>query len=322
MIVNLIDIVNRQLTNRAVAAVEAKERDYSHFHPSEWDNCKRKIAYSFYEAKGFISIDKSALKIDPKGERIFDNGHSMHSRWRKYLSWTNALMGRWMCRNWMAHKERKIYGLESKLGVLRPDKCECGSDRFEYIELGFLDKETLWGGHVDAVIDNKRAGIAAGFEDVNCSDDERYIVVDFKTMNDYEFKKLTEPKPQHITQVQIYLYLAGLKFGKFIYENKNTQETKEFLVPRDDALLAVKKAEAIALKSLVESSNAGGRPLPKRGFDSKTHYQCTRCKFRGDCWDSRHGRPKAPKPDDAPRGLVLEEATQSLVDLNIGEMDV
>lgn len=319
MIVNLLDIINQQLTERAIAAIESKERDYTHFHPSEWDECKRKIAYAYYEAKGYITIDTGALKVDPQGERIFDNGHSLHARWGKYVGWTKALMGRWMCKNWMAHEKPKIYGLDEKLGVLCPEKCECGSDRFEYLEIGFLDPETMWGGHVDAIVDNKLVGIAAGFEDVQCSDDERFIVIDYKSMNDYEFKKLEDPKPNHMTQMQIYLYLSGLKFGKFIYENKNNQAAKEFLVPRDDMFLQVKKAEALTLKNLVENPNTQGRRgLPERAFDSKTHYKCMRCKFRGDCWHERHSRPKLAPIEEPP--IVLEMPEEAVE--YIGELDV
>ena len=102
MIINLLDIINQKLIQKAVAEIESKDRDYTHFHPSEWDGCKRKIAYTYYEAMDYISIDRSALKIDPQGQRIFDNGHSLHARWGRYLEWTKALMGRWMCMNWMA----------------------------------------------------------------------------------------------------------------------------------------------------------------------------------------------------------------------------
>lgn len=320
MIVNLLDIVNKRLTDNAVAAVENKERDYTHFHPSEWDNCKRKIAYAYYEAMGFIEIDLAALKVDPRSERIFDNGHSMHDRWRKYMSWTNALLGRWMCLNHTAHKTPKIHGLEEKLGIPKPSICDCGASEFEYVEVGFLDPETLWGGHVDAIIDNEIAGITAGYEKIQCSDEERFLVVDFKTMNDYEFRRLEDPKPQHNTQMQIYLYLSGLKYGKFLYENKNNQETKEFLVPRDDRLLEVKKAEALSLKSLVETPNSkGGRSLPKRGYDSKTCWQCRQCKFRADCWDVRHTRIQAI-PEKSPEEKNNNNKKQAQG--QIGEMDV
>ena len=315
MIVNLLDILNQKLVEKAIAEIESKDRDYTHFHPSAWDGCKRRIAYEYYEAKGYITIERKALKIDPQVQRIFGNGHSMHDRWRQYMEWTKSLMGRWMCKNWMVHKEApKIYGKEKKLGVLRPEQCECGSDRFEYIEVGFLDKEVLWGGHVDGIIDNEIAAKESGYKDAVCEPDERFIVIDFKSINDFGYsKKLESPKSEHITQLQIYLYLSGLKFGKLLYENKNNQGVKEFLVPRDDKLLDVKRAEAIALKDQVEARNShGSRTLPKRGFDSKTHSQCMRCKFRGDCWAVRHEkRRKAPAPPVAP-----------LVKSGIGDLDV
>jgi hypothetical protein len=318
MIVNLLDIVNLKLVEKAVAEIESKERDYTHFHPSEWDGCKRKIAYAYYEAKGYITIDRGALKIDPQGQRIFDNGHSMHDRWRKYMEWTKALMGRWLCKNWMAHIHApRVHGTEEKLGVLRPKKCECGSTRFEYVEVGFLDREVMWGGHVDGIIDNEIAAKESGYKNVVCDPDERFTVIDFKTINDFEYsKKLDAPKSAHITQMQVYLYLSGLKFGKFLYENKNNQGVKEFLIPRDDKLLEVKRAEAITLKNQVEAQNSqGNRTLPKRGFDSKTHYQCMRCKFRGDCWNGRHDKRKkvtSPVPAVAP----------VVVGSGIGDLDV
>lgn len=318
MIVNLLDTINQKLVAKAVAEIESKERDYSYFHPSEWDGCKRKISYAYYEAKGYITIDRTALKIDPQGQRIFDNGHSMHDRWRKYMGWTKALMGRWMCKNWMAHLDApKIYGADEKLGVLKPDKCTCGSSYFEYVELGFLDKETMWGGHVDGVIDNRIAAREAGYTQATCKPDEQFIVIDFKTINDYEFnKKLDDPKTGHITQIQIYLYLSGLKYGKFLYENKNNQSVKEFLVVRDDKLLEVKKAEVLALKHQVLTPNSlGGRSLPKRGFDSKTHYQCMRCKFRGDCWNDRHAKRR--KEIQKNPSVPLQPVT-----MGIGALDV
>jgi hypothetical protein len=324
MIVNLLDIVNQRLVEKAVAEIESRERDYTHFHPSEWDGCKRKIAYAYYEAKDYITIDRSALKLDPQGQRIFDNGHSMHARWRKYLGWTNALIGRWMCKNWMAHPDKpKIYGVDEKLGVPRPQKCDCGSTRFEYIELGFLDMETMWGGHVDAIIDNEVAAKQSGYENLACDPDERFVVVDFKTINDFDYgKKLENPKPEHITQMQIYLYLSGLKYGKFLYENKNNQAVKEFLVTRDDKLLEVKKAEALALKVQVMSCNSRGqRTLPKRGFDSKTHYQCMRCKFRGDCWNGRHDK-RRKETRQLPQAIADPPVGLPTVGSGIGELDV
>ena len=266
-------IVDKQLISDA----KKSTRDYTHFHSSEWYKCHRKIAYAYYEAKGFIKLDESVYKFDPQLERIFDNGHFTHDRWRKYLEKTNALMGRWECQNWMAHEKPKIFGLENKLGILKPDKCECGSDRFIYHEVGFYDEETMWGGHVDAVMD-------LSLLDLHSSAECKYLIIDFKTMNPFQFKKLAEPLPEHIVQMQIYLYLSGLRVGNFLYEDKGCQAVKEYIVEINEELIAEKKKEALRLKGILHHSADGRHYLPERGYDSRGHQECLRCKFRGHCW--------------------------------------
>jgi len=156
-----------------------------------------------------------------------------------------------------------------------------------------------WGGHVDAIIDiTKWPNADLGeYTPESIPDEEklilvafpqeenRFFVVDFKSMNPYSFKDLKQPKPEHLTQMQIYLYLSGLKYGKFIYENKGDQGVKEFLVERDDALLEVKKEEAVMLKHRVTHTNSQGKHvLPPRGYETRGHTKCLQCKYRGHCW--------------------------------------
>ena len=87
--ISLTDIVNRHLIGRS----KNDHRDYSYFHASEWDGCHRKIAYEYYEEKKILqSIQQSSH--DPKLLRIFDNGHSMHDRYKKYFESTATLYGR------------------------------------------------------------------------------------------------------------------------------------------------------------------------------------------------------------------------------------
>ncbi len=273
--VNILKAVEANL----VSDMLNNDRDYNHFHPSEWDNCSRKNAYHYYEAKGFLEVSKNAIKTDPQLQRIFDVGHWMHDRWRSYLERLGCLRGRWLCQNFMSHLQPKIYGLDDRWGCFRPDKCDCGSTRFEYKEVGFVDSETMWTGHVDAILDvgqlqNKKA-------------EEDLIVIDLKSINPFEFNKLTAPKNTHMTQMQIYLYLSGLPIGKFLYENKGNQSVKEFLVPRDDSFIEIKKAEAIRLKYIVEHVNQDEkRVLPQRAHEKKGHTECLGCKFRANCWST------------------------------------
>ncbi len=104
-------------------------------------------------------------------------------------------------------------------------------------------------------------------------------------MSPFLFKDLKEPKSEHVTQVNIYLYLSGLKTGKLLYEDKGLQSTKEFLVKRDDELIRVKKEEALNLKFQITNRNKQGkRVLPPRAHGSKGDEQCLGCKYRGGCW--------------------------------------
>jgi len=284
--INVLKAVNNFLVERA----KVNDRDYSYFHASSWEDCHRKVAYAYYESKEIIHIDESALKLDSTQERIFDNGHYAHDRWRDYFIGTSidALLGRWVCLNWAVHPEPRLFGLDSKLGCIRPEKCECGSTKFQYAEVGFRDDETWWGGHVDAIIDITKwpfTKLGEYKKPEIVPDDERYFLIDFKTMNPFEFKDLEKPKIEHKTQMQVYLYLSGLKYGKFVYENKANQSVKEFLVLRDDAMIDVKREEAVRLRYQVTNKNSQGQHvLPPRGYDSRGHKRCLECKYRGHCW--------------------------------------
>ena len=58
-------------------------------------------------------------------------------------------------------------------------------------------------------------------------------VVELKSINDRGFKQLiTDPKPDHYLQLQIYLNLLDIQHGIVLYENKNDQQVKCFEVTR------------------------------------------------------------------------------------------
>lgn len=201
----------------------------------------------------------------------------MHARWRDYFTaaMPQRLRGKWLCLNFMGHDKPKIYGEDDTLGITKPESCECGCTRLQYEELGFYDEETNWGGHVDAILEISAYN----------GDGTEFMVVDFKSMNPFEFKRLAAPKPMHKTQMQIYLYLSGLKLGRLLYEDKGTQGVKEFDVPRDDNFLAIKKEEAMLLKHRINHLNSNGqRVLPPRAFISAGQRECLQCKFRAHCW--------------------------------------
>ncbi len=271
--INLEKLINKVLVSKS----QNSDRDYTHFHSSEFHACHRKLAYKYYEAISVCSPSEPAAKfIDPQLQRIFDNGHGVHFRLGKNLEQTGILKGQWKCPSCL-----KIFGKKDVLGIHRPKKCDCGGMKFQYQEVGFYDSETMIGGHVDAILDLR------GQENIpeNASDEESHILIDFKSMRSEAFRRLIGPKDSHFIQIQIYLYLSGLHAGKLLYENKNDQKFREFLVPRDPICIQKIIADGKSLKKIVTSTNtAGQHTLPSRAQKKHNVKECVECAFRSHCW--------------------------------------
>jgi len=62
--------------------------------------------------------------------------------------------------------------------------------------------------------------------------------VELKSINNLGFGKLTSaPKPEHLVQLQLYLSLWPVQYGTVLYENKDNQDLKAFLVEYDKDLI-------------------------------------------------------------------------------------
>ena len=46
--------------------------------------------------------------------------------------------------------------------------------------------------------------------------------------------RLSAPKPEHALQLQMYLNMGDYEVGTVLYENKNDQKIKSFIVKRDE----------------------------------------------------------------------------------------
>ena len=59
------------------------------------------------------------------------------------------------------------------------------------------------------------------------------IPIELKSINTAGFTKLNKPKDEHQLQLQMYLNMGNYDIGTVLYENKNDQKIKSFLVERD-----------------------------------------------------------------------------------------
>ena len=57
--------------------------------------------------------------------------------------------------------------------------------------------------------------------------------IELKSINTSGFSKLTKPKPEHEMQLQMYLNMGNYERGTVLYENKNDQKIKSFIVEKN-----------------------------------------------------------------------------------------
>jgi len=81
------------------------------------------------------------------------------------------------------------------------------------------------------------------------------------------------PKPAHLNQLMMYVHLLGLNGGVILYENKNSQELKEFYFPLDKGVV-----ERILNKIQCVLGFISKKQLPP-----KTSFFCDTCGFLLRC---------------------------------------
>ena len=180
--------------------------DDGYFHPSGLSDCARK---EVYEKLGFKRGSPS-----PKLVRVFNNGTYVHNRIQTYLGDMGILKGNWQCpectERWWGFKYVN-------------SGCKCSSkDKPEprYLEVPIEDEVLKMRGHGDGIIV------------LNGQD----YLLEIKSINENGFKNLTGPMDKHRVQANLYMKNRGLKAVVFLYECKNDQLLKEYIVDYDPVL--------------------------------------------------------------------------------------
>jgi hypothetical protein len=62
-------------------------------------------------------------------------------------------------------------------------------------------------------------------------------VLEIKSINSNGFYATHEPKPEHLIQINVYMFCLDVPRGCILYENKDNQELKEFYVKLDNGIL-------------------------------------------------------------------------------------
>jgi len=120
--------------------------------------------------------------------------------------------------------------------------------------------------------------LISGRADAIISDGKELYILDIKSINSMLFKNLTQPKEDHLNQIQLYLHFLNPKKGILLYVNKDTQELKEFMVAYDAKRAQSLLNELTALKIKIDSNI-----VPSRIPGWPDNWQCRYCQFKEIC---------------------------------------
>ena len=102
-------------------------------------------------------------------------------------------------------------------------------------------------------------------------------VVEIKSSSQYKFANLDKPEPDHMKQIQLYLHFFKIPQGILLYEDKNTQDLKEFLVEYDPFLVQNVLRDFKTLKEQIDKNIIP--PIPK----DIEPWRCEYCEYREEC---------------------------------------
>jgi hypothetical protein len=158
---------------------------------------------------------------------------------------------------------------------LKPEKCVlCGGSVFQYTEQFFKNKAFGITAHPDGFIKNPWVQ--------NPTDDD-IGVLELKTIGKTGSKEVKNaPKFEHIIQVQIYMWLTGLKWAVILYWDKSIYGTDgliEHKIERDeDSIEAIKKTIAEVWMGIETGV------LPARICSTETCSRASDCSLAKQCF--------------------------------------
>lgn len=207
---------------------------------------------------GAISLyyDKPA----PRLQLTFDLGHAIHDVVQGYFWDLGMLKGSYQCL-----KCDKIYH-----DLVAPTSCPSGKKTHErkhmrYKEVKATNEEYMINGRCDGIL---------------VIDGEEHIV-DVKSISNrtpknsdkqWCFEDLAHrgPKPDHVVQLTLYMWMLGIERGHLLYVAKNEPQIRSFAIPYDHSIIAPFLEEIASLISVANSLRKGEKvSLPSPCGDEK-----------------------------------------------------
>jgi CRISPR/Cas system-associated exonuclease Cas4 (RecB family) len=258
---SLIEVIHEQmkLNNNS----ESGLHDPCKFYPSSAGKCSRAIVYQMmgYEQE----------ELDGRTLLIFENGNGYHTRMENLFHDTGLLIAPELS---FEKPEWRISGRsDAVIKNFLPHKSS--GNIIKLYEPEFQRNED---GSTYRDKNNKK--VKVGEKLLYEGADNDLIIVELKSISDKGFGYLDKygAKEYHIKQLQLYLYLTGVRQGMLLYENKNTQELKEFFIPYDEAVAKTVIDQIVLVNGCIDTHT-----LPPKEYE-QTDYECRYCSYNSICW--------------------------------------
>lgn len=117
---------------------------------------------------------------------------------------------------------------------------------------------------------------------------DRRFIVEIKSMNTYQFRRLVSPPSGALKQIQFYMFLSGIPEGIVIVEDKNTQEFKVFRVPFDVSVIYEFVERLYDIREVIDTFKSKRR-APSRNVQCKSSEskRAQRCGSKDACFGIR-----------------------------------
>lgn len=264
---------------------EVNDRAINVNAPSQAGNCMRA---NYYARMGY---EQDSNAIDPRTRRIFDNGTGVHERLQEYMKKQGMLVLdevplRCDVFNIQGHTDGLLKISKNELGILEIKSINTNS----FSKLTGPKPEHKLQGHVYMYCAEERRKFLRAtyptqkeFED---SLEERLayyksLYPHLKDGNKYTREQKLAKKVEEHKRTDEILYSLSLPISKviFLYEDKNTQDLKEFCVTREQEVIDGLLEYYQAINYHIEN-----KILPEREGTSKSCSVCRWCQYKTSCF--------------------------------------
>lgn len=254
---NLVDMVHQYIIDRdrANKMKRVAEGRIGKFYPSSVGRCRRSIAYQMLGYPG--------KQIPGQNLLIMENGTSFHERMEKIFEEMGIMIA----------PELKLTDGELRI-----------SGRSDALVWNFLREEDEPDGeHIELYRSVKDAEGNDVEELVYSGPSNDVLIIEFKSIKDKKYDKLPKTKPdkKHNMQLQLYMYMTGIRRGAVYYEDKDNQEQKYYMVDYDEKVVDKVVGD---IKYVIGHLDAG--TLPDRDF-APVSMDCRWCDFYEICYPPR-----------------------------------